>query len=187
MSTIRELKHYYGGEWKPASRMDYLPVTNPATGETLARVPQALVGIVRYCVLRIPAILGPGQRHMSRAGEAGELIDVPSGLVEIHTLSQPQHGGDPQIAPQLLLDVGAGQLRVAVGVQQALLSRQARPLAVDMNGPSFEHEFGSITIGPFDRQNLLRNLVVEIPRDVESAIQSAPGVEGPIHAAPPPL
>ncbi|HSY59396.1 MAG TPA: aldehyde dehydrogenase family protein, partial [Terriglobales bacterium] len=41
MSTIRELKHYYGGEWKPASRMDYLPVTNPATGETLARVPQA--------------------------------------------------------------------------------------------------------------------------------------------------
>src|SRR5580658_11041605 len=56
-----------------------------------------------------------------------------------------------------------------------------------MNGPSLEHEFGSITIGAFDRQNLLRNLVVQIPREVESAVQSTPRIEGPIHTAPPSL
>ena len=38
-TTTRLLDNYVGGRWTPSSSQDALPVTNPATGETLARVP----------------------------------------------------------------------------------------------------------------------------------------------------
>jgi malonate-semialdehyde dehydrogenase (acetylating)/methylmalonate-semialdehyde dehydrogenase len=41
MSSTRELAHYYGGSWHPPARKNFLDVMNPATGERLARVPQA--------------------------------------------------------------------------------------------------------------------------------------------------
>ncbi len=41
MSSIRELSHYYGGSWQSPAQNNYLDVLNPATGEILARVPQA--------------------------------------------------------------------------------------------------------------------------------------------------
>src|SRR5580693_4190833 len=48
--SICELKHYYGGEWKSAARMDYLPVVNPATGGTRALIPQAQIDDVAAAV-----------------------------------------------------------------------------------------------------------------------------------------
>jgi malonate-semialdehyde dehydrogenase (acetylating)/methylmalonate-semialdehyde dehydrogenase len=41
MTSIRELSHYYGGAWHPPAHKNFLDVMNPATGELLARVPQA--------------------------------------------------------------------------------------------------------------------------------------------------
>src|SRR3954449_1126571 len=38
-TTVRLLDNYVGGAWTPASSGEELPVTNPATGEVLARVP----------------------------------------------------------------------------------------------------------------------------------------------------
>jgi malonate-semialdehyde dehydrogenase (acetylating)/methylmalonate-semialdehyde dehydrogenase len=38
-TTTRLLDNYVGGRWTPSSSQEALPVTNPATGETLARVP----------------------------------------------------------------------------------------------------------------------------------------------------
>jgi malonate-semialdehyde dehydrogenase (acetylating) / methylmalonate-semialdehyde dehydrogenase len=38
-TTTRLLDNYVGGGWTPSSSSEALPVTNPATGETLARVP----------------------------------------------------------------------------------------------------------------------------------------------------
>jgi malonate-semialdehyde dehydrogenase (acetylating) / methylmalonate-semialdehyde dehydrogenase len=38
-TTARLLDNYVGGRWTPSSSREALPVTNPATGETLARVP----------------------------------------------------------------------------------------------------------------------------------------------------
>src|SRR5688500_5424231 len=38
-TTTRLLDNYVGGRWTPPSSTEELPVTNPATGETLARVP----------------------------------------------------------------------------------------------------------------------------------------------------
>ena len=37
--STRLLDNYVGGQWTPASGTDELDVTNPATGEVLARVP----------------------------------------------------------------------------------------------------------------------------------------------------
>ena len=38
MASIRELKHYYRGEWSDSKCSEYRDVVNPATGEKLARV-----------------------------------------------------------------------------------------------------------------------------------------------------
>src|SRR5918999_2098374 len=38
-TTTRLLDNYVGGSWTPSSSREAVPVTNPATGETLARVP----------------------------------------------------------------------------------------------------------------------------------------------------
>ena len=38
-TTTRLLDNYVGGRWTPSSSQEAVPVTNPATGETLARVP----------------------------------------------------------------------------------------------------------------------------------------------------
>ena len=39
VTNVRLLDNYVGGAWTPASPAEALPVTNPATGEVLARVP----------------------------------------------------------------------------------------------------------------------------------------------------
>jgi malonate-semialdehyde dehydrogenase (acetylating)/methylmalonate-semialdehyde dehydrogenase len=39
MEPCRQLANYVQGKWQPSQAEDYLDVTNPATGETLARVP----------------------------------------------------------------------------------------------------------------------------------------------------
>src|SRR5580693_1021660 len=41
MASIRELSHYYRGEWRGNKTGEYRDVVNPATGETLARAPIA--------------------------------------------------------------------------------------------------------------------------------------------------
>src|SRR5580693_6746316 len=41
MASVRELTHYYGGEWSGNKSAEYREVMNPATGEALARAPVA--------------------------------------------------------------------------------------------------------------------------------------------------
>jgi malonate-semialdehyde dehydrogenase (acetylating)/methylmalonate-semialdehyde dehydrogenase len=43
-TATRLLDNYVGGRWTPSSSEDALPVTNPATGEALARVPMSSAG-----------------------------------------------------------------------------------------------------------------------------------------------
>ena len=38
---MTKLYHYINGEWRPSAATDYLPVTNPATAQTIAEVPLA--------------------------------------------------------------------------------------------------------------------------------------------------
>lgn len=38
-SEVRTVRNYIGGQWVESSAAELLDVTNPATGETIARVP----------------------------------------------------------------------------------------------------------------------------------------------------
>ncbi len=123
----------------------------------------------------------PGRR------EARELVDMAAGLVEIDALPQPDHGGHAEIALQHALDVGARDRPVAIRIEQALLGGQARALAVHVNRPAFQHEGGSIALRTLDLQHFLCDLVIAVPRKVQTPVQAAPRVEGPIDAAAPAL
>jgi malonate-semialdehyde dehydrogenase (acetylating) / methylmalonate-semialdehyde dehydrogenase len=71
---VRLLDNYIGGSWKPSSSAEALPVTNPATGETLARVPlsaaadlDAAVSAARAALLdwRAVSVIERGRRLFS--------------------------------------------------------------------------------------------------------------------------
>src|SRR3990167_7138607 len=53
-----------------------------------------------------------------------------------------------------------------------------------MNRAAFQHEaFGAVTRAAFDLEDLVRHLIVTLPRPVQATIEAAPGVEGPVDAA----
>jgi malonate-semialdehyde dehydrogenase (acetylating) / methylmalonate-semialdehyde dehydrogenase len=71
---VRLLDNYIGGSWTPSSSAETLPVTNPATGETLARVPlsaaadlDAAVSAARAALLdwRAVSVIERGRRLFS--------------------------------------------------------------------------------------------------------------------------
>jgi malonate-semialdehyde dehydrogenase (acetylating) / methylmalonate-semialdehyde dehydrogenase len=59
-TATRVLDNYIGGQWTPASAAtDELDVTNPATGEVLARVPLSGSADLDAAVAAARAALGP--------------------------------------------------------------------------------------------------------------------------------
>jgi malonate-semialdehyde dehydrogenase (acetylating)/methylmalonate-semialdehyde dehydrogenase len=83
MSTIatRLIDNYIGGEWTPAaSATDELDVTNPATGEVLARVPLSGSADLDAAVAAAREALGPW-RDVSAIGRARKLFELRERLV----------------------------------------------------------------------------------------------------------
>ncbi len=83
MSTIatRLIDNYIGGEWTPAaSATDEFDVTNPATGEVLARVPLSGSADLDAAVAAARAALGPW-RDVSAIGRARKLFELRERLV----------------------------------------------------------------------------------------------------------
>src|SRR4051812_28547678 len=79
--TTRLLDNYVGGRWTPATGDDALDVTNPATGETLARVPLSAAGDLDAAVSVARAAL-PEWRAVSAIGRAQKLFALREGLIE---------------------------------------------------------------------------------------------------------
>jgi len=135
-------------------------------------------------VVRVVGVVGPGQQHFARADEAAEVVDVAVGFVVEQAVGQPDDAVDRQVLAQDRLDLLAGQLRVAVAVEQALLGGDQRAFAVDVDRAALEHEtFGAIAIAVLDLEDLARHLVVALPVGVEPAVFATPGIEGPVDAA----
>ncbi len=89
-------------------------------------------------------ILRGGGLHQHRAGsgEGGNEVDVPVGVAVLgEPEPEPHDPVDPEVLPQGRLDLLPRQRRVAVGVEEALLRGQERPLAVDGDRPALEHEW----------------------------------------------
>jgi hypothetical protein len=135
-------------------------------------------------VLRIGLVLGPGQQHHPRPREAGEVVDVAVGLVPEYAAPEPQHLLGAEVVEQLPFDLLAGELRVAVGVEQALFGGEHGPLAVDVDRAALEHDRSPVPIGALDLEDLAGDPVVAVPGEIEAALEPAPGVEDPVDAAP---
>src|SRR5918999_2129285 len=79
--STRLLDNYVAGRWTPATGDDALDVTNPATGEVLARVPLSSSADLDAAVKTARAAL-PEWRAVSAIARAQKLFELREGLVE---------------------------------------------------------------------------------------------------------
>jgi malonate-semialdehyde dehydrogenase (acetylating) / methylmalonate-semialdehyde dehydrogenase len=80
-TAIRLLDNYIAGQWRPADEpQDVLDVTNPATGETIARVPLSSPGDLDAAVAAARAAL-PEWRAVSTIARARKLFELRERLV----------------------------------------------------------------------------------------------------------
>jgi malonate-semialdehyde dehydrogenase (acetylating) / methylmalonate-semialdehyde dehydrogenase len=79
-TPTRLLDNYIGGAWTPATAGDSLDVTNPATGEALARVPLSSAADLDAAVRAARAAL-PEWRAVSTIGRARKLFELRERLV----------------------------------------------------------------------------------------------------------
>ena len=150
----------------------------------IRRLRERVVGVVRGLVKRVLRVVRPDARDLARTDEAGHVVDVAVGLVGVDAVAQPEDLFAAEIVAEHMLDRAAVHGGVAPLGQQAHLSREHRTLAVDMDRPALEHEaLGAVGIDTLQLAHLLRDLIVEIPREIEPVDQTAPGVERPVHGA----
>ena len=64
-----------------------------------------------------------------------------------------------------------------------MLGDERRACAVRVDCAAFVDHGCAITITPFDLQHLARDEIVLVPREVQTALQAAPGVELPVDTA----
>src|SRR4051812_46203882 len=82
-TATRLLDNYVGGRWTPATSTEALDVTNPATGEVLARVPLSGAADLDAAVSAARAAL-PEWRAVSTIARARVLFDLRERLVARH-------------------------------------------------------------------------------------------------------
>ena len=129
-------------------------------------------------------VVRPDARDLARTDEADHVVDVAVGLVGVDAVAQPEDLFAAEIVAEHMLDRAAVHGGVAPLGQQAHLSREHRALAVDMDRPALEHEaLSAVGIDALELADLLRDLIVEIPREIEPVDEPAPGVERPVHGA----
>src|SRR5690606_27248270 len=135
-------------------------------------------------VVGVVHVIGPGQQHFARAYIAAEIVDVAVGLVVEQAIRQPDHFVHAQVLGEYLLDLLAGEVRVAVLVEQAFPGGDQGAFAIDVDRAAFQHEaFGAVARAALDLEDLAGHLIVALPGPVQAAVEAAPGVEGPVHAA----
>src|SRR6187397_2580315 len=77
--STRLLDSYVAGRWTPATGDDALDVTNPATGEPIARVPLSAAADLDAAVSAARAAL-PEWRAVSAIGRSRKLFELREGL-----------------------------------------------------------------------------------------------------------
>jgi len=108
---------------------------------------------------------------------------VAAGLVVHHAPAEPDDLAHAQVFAQPPLDVAALTVRIAVGVEQALLGDERRALTVDVDGTALVNDRGAVAIETLGLEHLARDQIVLVPGKIQAATQAAPGVEVPIDTA----
>ena len=150
----------------------------------ICRLREQLIRIARRLIERVLRVVRPDARDLARADEAGHVVDVAVGLLGVDAVAQPEHLLAAEIVAEHALDGAAVHVGVAPLGQQAHLGREHGTLAVDVDRAALEHEaLGAVGVDALDLADLLRDLIVEIPREIEPVDKAAPGVERPVHGA----
>ena len=79
VTNVRLLDNYVAGQWTPATSSEQLPVTNPATGDVLARVPLSSAADLDAAVAAARAAL-PAWRAVSVIERARRLFTLRQAL-----------------------------------------------------------------------------------------------------------
>ncbi len=109
---------------------------------------------------------------------------MPVGFIVEQAIRQPDNFIHSQVIAEDRFDLFAGQVRVAVAIEQALFGGDQRALAIHVDRAAFEHKaLGDVTRAALDFQHFAAQLRIEIPRRIQAAIEAAPCVEFPVHAA----
>ena len=91
-------------------------------------------------------IVRPGrarQRQPIGRDKPGQIVDMAIGVIVDQPLAQPQHPVKAEIARQPHFEIGARQMRIAIGIEQALFGRRDQPGAIAIERPAFEHPVGA--------------------------------------------
>src|SRR3954471_6443925 len=131
-------------------------------------------------MLDIAFVVGPSQHYFARPDETRKVVDVPIGLVVEYTLAQPDDRADAQVTAQLLFNLLPAQGGIAIGVEQTLFGNQHGAFAVHVDGTAFVDDARPVAIPVFDLQDFAGHQLILIPREIQAAIQAAPGIEVPV-------
>ena len=82
---------------------------------------------------------GDGKRQYARPDEAGEIVDMPVGMIVEQAFPQPQHVRQAQAPRQQGFDLPAIKVGIAIGVEQALFGRDEQAGAVGVDRSAFEY------------------------------------------------
>jgi hypothetical protein len=92
-------------------------------------------------VVLVTFIVAPAEDHFSRTSKHSPVVDVSVGIFVVgDAVREPNHLGASECLQDMIFDLLLGQLRVAIRIQQALLSGEDGAFAVGMDGTSFQHE-----------------------------------------------
>ncbi|MNN05713.1 hypothetical protein D3C81_1184810 [compost metagenome] len=105
------------------------------------------------------------------------------GFVVEQAIRQPDDFIHSQVRTQHRFDFCAIHVRVAIAVEQAFFGGDQGAFAVDVNRTAFQHEaFGAVARAALDLEDLAADLRVTVPRRIQAAVKTAPGIEVPVHA-----
>ncbi len=149
----------------------------------VAGAAQDVVGLLVDFPLRVVAVVRPLHHHHTGTDEAGQVVDMTIGFVELAAARQPDHLLGAQVVVQPTGHLILAQVSVTVAVEQALLGGQQDALAIGLDAAHLSDEGRTVAIKTFDLEDLLRNLIVLVPRVVEAAIETAVSVELEVHTA----
>ena len=91
-------------------------------------------------MIGIGGVAGRERQHDARPGEAGDVVDMPVGVVVLQPRAQPDHLADAEIGRQQFLHVGPPDAGIAVGIEEHAFGREQRALAVGVDRATLEHE-----------------------------------------------
>ena len=110
--------------------------------------------------------------RMPRPGKAGNIVDMAVGMVVQQAIAQPDEVRHAQRTPDGRLDLVRRQVRIAVGIEQALARCQQPPFTIRIDGAAFQDQVVLSRVQPFMAGNRGRRF-----RVARHQIFPAPAIE----------